>query len=30
MNPIDEKMNLRNAAELQHFTINWVREREFC
>jgi len=27
---IKEKMNLRNAAELQHFAINWVREREFC
>src|SRR5271165_4298919 len=24
---IKEKMNLRNAAELQHFAINWVRER---
>ena len=27
---IKKKMNLRNAAELQHFAINWVHEREFC
>ena len=25
---IKEKMNLRNAVELQHFAIRWVRERE--
>jgi DNA-binding NarL/FixJ family response regulator len=25
---IKEKMNFRNAAELQHFAIRWVRERE--
>jgi DNA-binding CsgD family transcriptional regulator len=25
---IKEKMNLRNVAELQHFAIRWVRERE--
>ena len=25
---IKEKMNLRNATELQHFAIRWVRERE--
>jgi DNA-binding NarL/FixJ family response regulator len=25
---IKEKLNLRNTAELQHFAIRWVRERE--
>jgi DNA-binding NarL/FixJ family response regulator len=25
---IKEKLNLRNAAELQHFAFRWVRERE--
>src|SRR5260370_23217663 len=25
---IKEKMNFQNAAELQHFAIRWVRERE--
>jgi DNA-binding NarL/FixJ family response regulator len=25
---IKEKMNLRNATELQHFAIRWVREQE--
>ena len=25
---IKEKMNLRNATELQHVTVRWVRERE--
>jgi DNA-binding NarL/FixJ family response regulator len=25
---IKEKLNFRNAAELQHFAIRWVRERE--
>lgn len=25
---IKEKMNFRNAAELQHFAIRWIRERE--
>jgi DNA-binding CsgD family transcriptional regulator len=25
---IKEKMNLRNATELQHVAIRWVRERE--
>ena len=25
---IKEKMNFRNAAELQHFAIRWLRERE--
>ena len=25
---IKEKMNFRNATELQHFAIRWVREQE--
>ena len=25
---IKEKLNLKNAAELQHFAFRWVRERE--
>ncbi len=30
LDSVKEKMNLRNAAELQHFAIKWIREREFC